>query len=72
MARGYLLQTHATMTKGGLVQEMSMYQKKISKFFKIKSTYAVETEPCEAPEVNVPVQQTEAVPYSTGENTPTV
>lgn len=64
MDRGYMLQTHATMTKSGLVQEMSMYQKKVSKFFSIKSTYSVSTEPCEAPEVKTPVQQTEAVPYS--------
>ncbi len=64
MDRGYLLQTHATMTKSGLVQEMSMYQKKVSKFFSIKSTYNVSTEPCEAPEIKTPVQQTEAVPYS--------
>ena len=64
MDRGYMLQTHATMTKSGLVQEMSMYQKKVSKFFSIKSTYNVSTEPCEAPEVKTPVQQSEAVPYS--------
>lgn len=64
MDRGYMLQTHATMQKDGLVQEMSMYQKKVSKYFKIKSTYSVNTEPCEAPEIKTPVQQTEAVPYS--------
>lgn len=72
MDRGYLLQTHATMTKSGLVQEMSMYQKKVSKFFSIKSTYNVSTEPCEAPEVKPPVQQTEAVPYSGDVQSPQV
>lgn len=62
--KGYLLQTHAVMTKEGLVQEMSMYQKKVSKFCKVKSTYNVESEPCEAPDVKEAVQQSEAVPYS--------
>lgn len=64
MDRGYMLQTRAIMTKSGLVQEMSMYQKKVSKYFSMKSTYNVSTENCEAPEVKVPMQQTEAVPYS--------
>lgn len=64
MDKGYMLQTHATMQKDGLVQEMSMYQKKVSKYFKIKSTYSVGTEPCEAPIVREATPQTEAVPYS--------
>lgn len=62
MDRGYMLQTHATMSKAGLVQEMSMYEKKVSKFFTVKSTFNVSTEPCEAPEVRQAVPQTEAVP----------
>lgn len=70
MDRGYLLQTHATMQKDGLVQEMSMYQKKVSKFFKIKSTYSVGTEPCEAPEVKQAAPQSEAVPYSSDVQAP--
>jgi len=65
MDRGYLLQTSATMTKSGLVNEMSMYQKKVSKYFTIKSTYNVSTEPCEAPEVRKAPEQTVAVPYET-------
>ena len=72
MDRGYMLQTNATITKGGLVQEMSMYQKKASKFFSIKSTYNVSTEPCEAPEVKAPIEQTEAVPYSADAQSPEV
>ena len=71
MDRGYMLMTHATMSKGGLVQEMSMYQKKVSKFFSIKSTYNVSTEPCEAPEVKEAKAQTVAVPFETS-NTTTV
>lgn len=68
MEREYLLQTSAKMTKGGLVNEMSMYQKKVSKYFKIKSTYSVNTEPCEAPEVPKAPEQTVAVPYQTVAN----
>lgn len=68
MERGYLLQTSATMTKGGLVNKMSMYQEKVSKYFTIKSTYNVSTEPCEAPEVRKAPEQTVAVPYETVEN----
>lgn len=66
-----MLQTRAIMTKSGLVQEMSMYQKKTSKYFSMKSTYNVSTENCEAPEVKVPMQQTEAVPYSGDVQAPT-
>lgn len=69
MDKGYLLQTHATMSKGGLIQEMSMYQKKASKFFSIKSTYNVSTEPCEAPKVNEAKAQTVAVPFETSDTT---
>ena len=69
MDRGYMLMTHATMSKGGLVQEMSMYQKKVSKFFSIKSTYNVSTEPCEAPEVKEAKAQTVAVPFETSDTT---
>lgn len=58
MDRGYMLQTHAVMTKGGLVQEMSMYQKKVSKYCSIKSTYSVETYPVEAPESQNTAQET--------------
>lgn len=68
MDREYLLQTSATMTKSGLVNEMSMYQKKVSKYFTIKSTYNVSTEPCEAPEVRKAPEQTVAVPYETTTN----
>ena len=69
MDKGYLLQTHATMQKDGLVQEMSMYQKKVSKYFKIKSTYSVGTEPCEAPKVKETKTQTVAVPFETSDTT---
>lgn len=69
MDKGYLLQTHATMSKGGLIQEMSMYQKKASKFFSIKSTYNVSTEPCEAPKVKEAKAQTVAVPFETSDTT---
>ena len=69
---GYILQTNSSIDNGTIVHEMSIYKKTLSKYFKIKTTYSTNCEPCEAPVVRPQPQNTVAVPLETQIETPSV
>lgn len=68
---GYILQTNSSIDNGTIVHEMSIYKKTLSKYFKIKTTYSTNCEPCEAPVVRPQPQNTVAVPLDTPPTSPT-